>query len=183
MNISEIKDWLKKFGVSHYQINSDLSVDCYESVSISDMGLNNIPIKFNTINGFFDCSNNNLDSLKNSPVETTGYFNCNENNLTNLDGCPIKVGSYFVCNLNKITSLDICPEKVNGDFDCRFNRIDDIWADCDISGNYYTSVKSDDLIIDNKGKVIDYSRWRVLNKRRMVLKKIINKYENSQYKN
>ena len=55
-----------------------------------------------TVNGFFDCSSNNLTTLENCPKIVTGTFNCSENVLTSLEGAPSSVGEDFICNNNPV---------------------------------------------------------------------------------
>ena len=55
-----------------------------------------------TVNGYFDCSGNNLTTLENSPKIVTGTFNCKENLLTSLKGAPSSVGEDFICNNNPV---------------------------------------------------------------------------------
>ena len=65
--------------------NEDGSYDYDGDCDISDMGLVEIPIKFNKIrstfeaSGMFDISNNNLKSLKNIPKIVDAHFSCLNN--------------------------------------------------------------------------------------------------------
>ena len=54
-----------------YTINPDGSYDVIGNVYLHNKGLTKIPVKFNMV---------------------TGYFNCSENKLTSLEGCPKEVG-------------------------------------------------------------------------------------------
>ena len=55
----------------------------------------------------FDCSHENLTSLKGSPKEVKGTFNCGHNKLTSLEGAPSIVDGHFVCRDNyELTSLE-----------------------------------------------------------------------------
>ena len=76
-----------------------------------------------TVNGFFDCSTNNLTTLENCPKIVTGTFNCSENVLTSLKGAPISVGDGFICSDNKLTSLEFAPSSVGGNFGCSHNYL------------------------------------------------------------
>ena len=79
----------------------------------------------------FDCSDNpKLKSLEGAPKEVSGDFDCSTNNLTSLKGSPEKVGMKiaaggdFVCSNNyKLKSLEGCPKEINGDFYCVNNNI------------------------------------------------------------
>ena len=62
-----------------------------------------------TVNGDFDCTMNQLTSLKNSPKYVSNDFLCNDNILTSLEGAPKTVGENFYCDNNsvKFTEKDI----------------------------------------------------------------------------
>jgi hypothetical protein len=51
------------------------------------------------------------------------YFDCSHNQLTSLKGCPAYVGGGFYCYFNKLTSLDGCPIYVGGSFYCCYNKV------------------------------------------------------------
>ena len=53
-----------KYGIINYTINKDFSIDVNENVNLSNRGLKKLPLKFNKVNGYFDCSRNNLTSLR-----------------------------------------------------------------------------------------------------------------------
>ena len=78
-------------------------------------------ITINKIDGYFNCSRNNLISLVGSPKSVGGYFNCSNNNLTSLEGSPESVEGDFNCFGNNLTSLVGSPESVGGDFYCLSN--------------------------------------------------------------
>ena len=105
-----IKEWLDRMSIENYTINDDLTVDVDGDVYINDENLITIPFKFNKINGYFDCSFNNLTSLKGSPTTINGRFYCNNNELTTLEYCPTTINGEFYCdnnNLEDINDLDI----------------------------------------------------------------------------
>ena len=112
MEVNEIHDICKEYGIKYYTINSDGSIDVNRSVSLNNLGLVNIPLKFNKVLGFFDCSENNLTSLKGCPKYVGKWFNCSYNNLTSLVGGPNKVNKFYDCDENNITSLEGCPSIV-----------------------------------------------------------------------
>lgn len=76
-----------------------------------------IPIKFNTISGDFNCSETKITSLKNSPEKVVGDFNCSDNNITSLQDAPKVVYGNFNCSKTNITSLEGAPQEMKG-FDC-----------------------------------------------------------------
>ena len=96
---NEIDDICKKYGIENYTINSDGSIDVDGQVDLRHQNLVKLPLKFNKISNYFDCS---------------------ENDLTTLEGCPRYVDGTFDCSNNKLTSLKYSPEYV-GVFDCSYN--------------------------------------------------------------
>jgi len=102
-----------------------MSYDCVGDVRVSeDIVIDGkLKIRFGKVNGYFDCSNNNLTTLEGSPNEVVGSFYCDNNNLTTLDGAPNKVGRDFDCSYDKLTSLEGAPNKVGRDFDCSSNNL------------------------------------------------------------
>ena len=82
--------------------NPDGSWDINGDVNIRNLGLTEIPVKFNKVSGYFDCSENNLISLKGAPNKIGGYFKCSDNNLTSLIGAPKEVGGNFYCYNNNV---------------------------------------------------------------------------------
>ena len=150
VNEQEIHDLCKKYDIEYYTINSDGSIDVDSSVDLSDKSLNKIPLKFNKVNGYFncssspnwssrtnqlktldgspifvnsfDCSGGTLHSLKGSPKYVVDSFNCSSNYLNNLEGSPIEVSNNFWCVNNQIRNFIGCPEKI-GRFYCNKNRV------------------------------------------------------------
>jgi hypothetical protein len=100
--------------------NEDNSYDCNESFLVNDCLVykGKFIIKFNKINGFFYCCENNLISLEGSPEIIKGDFYCHNNKLTNLKYCPKKIGGCVDCSHNQLISLKFCPKKINGSFMC-----------------------------------------------------------------
>ena len=70
-----------------------------------------------------------------------GDFNCSNNNLTTLKGCPIKVGGDFSCSYNILTTLKGCPKEVGGYFYCSRNEKqfteEEVKQYCDVGGSLY----------------------------------------------
>jgi hypothetical protein len=70
-----------------------------------------------------------------------GYFDCSNNLLTSLKGCPKEVKGSFYCSRNKLTSLEGCPKVVKGNFYCYGNprkfTIEDVRKVCDVKGRIY----------------------------------------------
>ena len=79
----QIIDWLKKHEVKKYTLVPDeqygFVIDVNGDVDLSDKNLINIPVKFNTINGYFICNVNQLTSLEFCPQTVRGSFYCENN--------------------------------------------------------------------------------------------------------
>ena len=86
------------------------------------MRLTKLPpiLKDITVNGWFNCSLNNLTSLENCPKIVIGNFYCSYNNLTSLEGAPQKVDRHFICHSN----------------DVKFTE-EQVRAVCDVKGDVY----------------------------------------------
>ncbi len=112
MSEKEISEICIRYGIDKYTINSDGSIDVHDDVYLSRRGLVKIPIRFNKIFGYFDCSENDLISLEGCPEYISDWFDCSFNNLTSLIGGPSVVKSWFDSTQNNITSLEGCPSMV-----------------------------------------------------------------------
>jgi hypothetical protein len=139
--MKSINDICKKYDITNYTINPDGSIDVNGNVNLSYFKLTELPLTFNNVSGWFDCSNNNLTTLKGSPKWVDSTFNCSVNNLTNLEFSPDYVGIDFWCNNNNLT---------------------DNYCDSEIRFGFYTTLKQDGLT-DN------YNEWRKLYKRKKIL--------------
>jgi hypothetical protein len=121
---TEIDTICKKYNIINYTINSDNSVDVDGKVYFWNKELESIPLNFNIVNGYFECSYNYLTSLKGCPVRVGNWFSCYSNELTSLQYSPqfVENGS-FHCDYNKIESLQYCTELIRGDFYCNDNKL------------------------------------------------------------
>jgi len=109
----------------NWTLNSNSGVYVDGDVSMIDMNLTEIPVKFGKITGDFGCSQNSLTSLNGCPTTVNGIFWCNCNNLTSLEFTPSYVGGDFGCSHNNLTSLEFAPSKVGGGFYCYNNPLKD----------------------------------------------------------
>ena len=157
-NEQEIIDICKEYGIEHYTINSDGSVDVDGSVYLNNKGLTKLPIKFNRVNGFFDCFNNQLTSLIGGPERVDGGFKCTYNKLTSLKGSPKEVSGNFKCSYNKITTLKGSPIIINGYLELIDNPISIIDSSVEVKGDIYL----DDTNFDNKIKSLSQEKLRIL---------------------
>ena len=139
MDVNEIRSLCVKYSIYNYTINDDGSIDVEHSVDLSYAitKMNKLPLKFNKVNGSFDCSNNNLETLEGSPKYVKNMFNCQYNKLTNLHFAPKKSES-FICNRNMITSLEGCPESVEKLFYCQENNLTTLKGGPESVGNEFS---------------------------------------------
>jgi hypothetical protein len=143
----------EKYNIENYTINNDGSIDVAGNVNLWDKGLVELPLTFNKVTGWFDCSNNRLTTLK---------------------GSPKWIGGFFTCGNNQLTSLKFSPDYVGGDFYCKYNKLIDNYCDTEIGGRFYTSLEQDGLIIDGYNKSTNYNDWRKMYKRKKILNDIFN---------
>ena len=113
----------EKYGIKNYTINDDLSIDVDGGVGLGDRGLGYLPLRFNYVGGYFQCSFNKLKSLEGCPQTVNESFFCYYNELKSLEGCPQTVGGGFDCFNNNLVSLESCPQTVSGDFSCGNNNL------------------------------------------------------------
>jgi hypothetical protein len=116
------KRWLDALKVKNYTINEDLTVDVNGNVNLARLNLPEIRVQFGMINGNFDCSYNELTTLKGTPYQITGAFDCNKNKLTTLENGPKKTW-YYTCTENQLISLLGAPEEVTASFNCSHNLL------------------------------------------------------------
>uniref|UniRef100_UPI0040489CD3 hypothetical protein n=1 Tax=Aliarcobacter sp. TaxID=2321116 RepID=UPI0040489CD3 len=125
-NLVEIEKWLKAQSINNYLISEDFYVTVQGNVNLNGKILNRkLPIKFKTVDGYFDISNNKLVTLEGCPSIVTRDFNCSNNNLTSLFEGPNDVGD-FDCSHNELVNLSYAPKEVKGNFDCSHNQITSI---------------------------------------------------------
>ena len=139
MDVNKIRSLCVKYSILDYTINDDGSIDVEHSVDLSYAlsNMSELPLKFNKVNGSFDCSNNNLETLEGSPKYVKNMFNCSRNKLTNLHFAP-KKSECFVCNRNMITSLEGCPESVETLFYCQENNLTTLKGGPESVGNEFS---------------------------------------------
>ena len=146
----------KKYGIENYTINPDGTIDVNGNVDLSMKKLTKLPLKFNKVSGFFDCSSSQLITLEGCPKEVGGSFYCEYNKLTTLEGCPKEIGGCFNCINNQLTLLDGGPKEVGGNFYCDkcINNIESFITEsfdgtAEIDYNRYRKVNDRDKIINN----------------------------------
>lgn len=140
----KIKSVCKKAEIIRYVINHDGTIDVHQCLNITKnkiqylqelkiknlIGNLNISTKIinlknicpERIDGYFDCSFTELESLEGSPREITGRFKCDHNQLLTLKGGPSIVGGDYNCSNNRLESLEGAPNEVN-DFNANHNLL------------------------------------------------------------
>jgi hypothetical protein len=111
-----IKEICKKYKIEKYTINVDGTVDVDGSVRLDNLGLTELPLRFGSVTGDFDCEYNRLTTLEGCPKEIGFNFCCFDNDLTSFKGGPVKVGGYVDAGYNDIDSLDYAPLEVGDVF-------------------------------------------------------------------
>ena len=147
----------------------DLTGQYYDGdIELSKVGLSSLdgsPTKviggYDKVIGGFNCSHNNLTSLKGAPVYISGSFRCFNNQLTSLKGAPETVDEAFFCYDNKLTTLEGCPKVVGGIFACHRNKLTSLKGAPKSVGKYFActgnnivNVKQE--IIENQVKAKEY---------------------------
>jgi hypothetical protein len=135
---TEIDKICRKYDIKNYTINSDNSVDVDGDVDLWDKKLTSIPLNFNIVNGYFECSYNYLTSLKGCPIRVGDGFYCYSNKLTSLQHSPQYVESgNFSCNRNQIESLQYCTELIRSNFYCHCNKLTSLEYHPTVYGKFY----------------------------------------------
>lgn len=116
MNKTDIIQLCKFYKIHNFTINDDNSLDVQGSVDLKSNGLKEIPFKFNSVSGDFNCSRNKLTSLKGSPINVGGDFCCFSNNLIDLTESPSKIYGDFYAYHNPLKTLLGSPRKLIGNF-------------------------------------------------------------------
>jgi hypothetical protein len=178
MTIDEI---CEKYKIKNYTVNDDGSIDVNGDVDLSYEVLTELPLVFNKVTGYFNCSNNRLTSLKGSPRWIGGHFSCRYNRLSSLEFSPEYVGGDFECYGNDLTNLvgspkevvgsfycsdnpnlitpKGCPEKIGEHFYCRDTQLSSIFNNVDrhflYTFNFYKIIKEDTVNLKRLKYVMD----------------------------
>ncbi len=93
-------------------------------INLSKQELTELPdLSDVVVEGDFDCSSNQLTSLKGAPQSVGGNFNCSANQLTSLEHAPRTVNGNFNCSYNQLSDLRGAPENIRGNFSCWTNHL------------------------------------------------------------
>jgi hypothetical protein len=120
----EVIEACERYEIKNYTINDDLSIDVNDDVYLYRQNLEYLPLKFNYVDGNFNCSDNKLKTLEGCPRTVGSYFSCSVNQLKTLEGCPQTINGDFDCSENELVSLESCPQTVDGYFSCSFNELE-----------------------------------------------------------
>ena len=122
---SEVAKICKKSGIRNWSLVDGL-VNVDGDVDLYDRGLTELPLKFGTVTGNFNCDRNKLTSLVGCPNRVGGWFSCSGNKLSSLVGCPRSVGGVFWCQRNNIREFTGI-KYIGGYLYCLSNPIGNIW--------------------------------------------------------
>ncbi len=141
-NNEDILNWLNKYDIKSFTILPDGSVDVQGDVKLSNRLTNlfKLPINFNSVDGDFDISENELVSLEGSPKKVGGSFLAHKNELNSLRGGPKEVKGSFIILHNNITSLLNSPTMVKGDYICSHNPLRTLEGINTVLGYVFTGV-------------------------------------------
>ena len=119
LNKDEILEILNKNFVyyNEAQIN-DSGIVTIDSCCVmkSDSELTNFPFEFQKINGYFECNNTKLNTLKGSPKIIYGGCYLSKCNLRSLRYSPQIIAGSFYVDDNPLISLDGIPKFIYGSF-------------------------------------------------------------------
>jgi len=149
MTNEEIDKLCNRYDITNYTINNGV-VDVDGSVQLFGKRFTELPLKFGSVTGNFDCSDISLTTLEGSPHTVGGGFLCYMNKLTSLEHSPVKVGENFDVERNQITSLIGCPKSIGDEFIIEQNNItclDDLPNH--LGGRFHCSVNPIGSIFDN----------------------------------
>lgn len=158
----EFEEYLNKCVTGEWIINDDGSISVFGSLDCSSYLKSNKrlntgflpPIKIKEVTGDFNCSNNNLLSLENSPEYVGGSFKCYSNNLKSLIYCPSFIGMNLDCMYNQLENLSGCPEKINGNFILDFNELSNLEnGPKEVNGDYRVCTNKLESLIGSPSKI------------------------------
>ena len=150
MTEQEIHTICEKYNINNYSINPDGSIDVDGNVNLTSLNLTELPLKFNKVSGYFNCSYNKLTSLKGSPKEVESFFTCYDNKINDLKYAPNRIGGWFDGSVNNLKNLKNSPTCVNLFF-CEGNPLESLEG----YNNDYNKLECDNvnaLILKSKRK-------------------------------
>ena len=151
------KQFCDEHKIYHYEIDGQGRINTSYSVSLCDLGLEELPVKFGIVEGSFNISRNKLTNLKGCTKYIGGEFDCSDNELTSLEGCPKSIGQGFYADRNCLSDLDFIPDSMVGDFYCDNNILESGFNGVNI--DFLRAFKSFKIIQDN---VVNLKRLKYL---------------------
>lgn len=82
----EVLEWLNRHNIKQAVIGSNLVVDTQASISLTNFKGSELPIRFATVNGYFDASCTPIASIQGFPHTINGSFTCNNTKIVSLSG-------------------------------------------------------------------------------------------------
>jgi hypothetical protein len=147
------KQEIEKLLREYFRVDGSYSISETGLVSVigdakSQKKCKKLPVSFDHVRGYFDCSNMKLTALVGAPKWVGAGFYCGDNRLTSLVGAPQWVGGDFYCVGNQLTSLEGAPRYVGRTFVCSGNQLKTLegapqWVGTGFgcSGNQLTSLE------------------------------------------
>lgn len=105
-----IKGFCEAFNIVDYIINTDLSLDVDGDVNISNVGLSEIPFKFNNVTGDFNCACNHFTDMFNGPKYVGGFYVVAYNELESFEHFPLTVGKSVIAYENEFDLVNSLPD-------------------------------------------------------------------------
>jgi hypothetical protein len=134
-------------------------VDVSGDFNCSKRGLTDFKgIRFGKVDGYFDCSSNELTSLEGAPQKVENNFNCSRNQIESLVGSPLVLWGNFDCSYNKLTTLEgVQKDFESMNFDCSYNQIETLVGGPEIGG-WIFDCKGNKLK-DLEGAPVKFKTW------------------------
>ena len=116
-----------RFDCSHNEITdlAKLATDIRQSFNCSYNQLGSLKGMPGQINFDFDCSHNLLTTLSDCASYVKGKFDCSHNLLESLELGPREVGQDYLCQNNRLTTLKGCSQFIRKSFNCAENHLKD----------------------------------------------------------
>jgi hypothetical protein len=130
MTDQEIHKLCEQYDIQNYTINNGL-VDVEGDVDVGFWRMDELPLRFGSVTGSFDCTSMGLTTLKGCPHTVGTSFYCGSNRLTSLEHCPVSIGTFFNCDDNRIDDVNHLPEHLGKTFYCKKNPIGSIFTGVD----------------------------------------------------
>ena len=110
------KDKIMRLLNQYFITTQEVSIDdqglisCTGGVTLKEEHkLERLPVAFDRVGRFFNCSRNQLKTLEGAPNNVGGGFYCSDNQLITLEHAPTSLSGNFWCNGNKLTTLEGLP--------------------------------------------------------------------------